>query len=136
MTLLLSVYISFCIPGLKFLRRHCCPEYLIYWDVILKICQRVWFTYCSKDVYSMHTVCKTLWVLAFFKSQKMCGFSKNNPKLEHNLRFLLEAKKAMLKGRAANLAYYMGRFLIRVWGVGCIRRCLNIACKVAKLHEI
>lgn len=66
----------------------------------------------NKCVFHAYYVQSTLKVLAFFKSQKMCGCSKNNSKLEHNLRFLLELKNKKLKGPDANLTYYMGWFLI------------------------
>lgn len=133
--LLLSAHVSFCIKGLNHkLWGYCWLEYLVYWAVMLKIYHKAWFTYYStKCVFQAYSVKSTLKVLAFFKSQKMWSCSKNNSKLKCNLRFLLELKNRKLKGHDENLTYYMGWFLICVWGVECIRECLNIAYQGSKI---
>lgn len=61
----------------------------------------------NKHVSHAHYVQSTLKVFAFFKSRNMYGCSKNNSKLEHNLRFLVEFKKAKLKGHDANMVLFL-----------------------------
>ena len=78
--------------------RHCSkgshvPACLILTCYAQNILQNLIYLMFNKCVFHIYYVQSSLKVLAFFKSQKMCVFFKNNSKLEHNLRFLLELKK-------------------------------------------